>query len=194
MEDSDSVIDKRKFCRKCSALLELEDKEFESGEFTCPECGEVNIIDKDTKDIPEEVKAQLIDDSYAECIHCGTAKELSQNEIMEKSFRCPECRMENELEIITKFISPIYNENMVQCGNCRAELELDPEEILAKYFLCSECSTVNQIEETVNYAVFHTDTKEAKCIKCDRKLILEQDEIDRKYFFCPKCDTENFVK
>jgi DNA-directed RNA polymerase subunit RPC12/RpoP len=193
MDLSDSLKDNQTSCINCGALLDLDPQEIESGEYTCPECGEKNKI-SNPKAEKKEVKALLENDSYADCVYCGTTKELSQNEIIAKSFRCNECRMENELVIETRFTSRIYNENMVQCENCKVELELEPEEILAKYFLCSECGAINRIEEEVNYAVFHIDTKESKCIKCDRKLILEQDEIDRKYFFCPKCDTENFLK
>jgi predicted RNA-binding Zn-ribbon protein involved in translation (DUF1610 family) len=193
MELSDSLKENQTSCINCGALLDLEPQEIETGEFTCPECGEKNKITK-TEEEKKEVRALLEDDSNADCVYCGTTKELSQNEIISKSFRCPECRMENVLEIKTRFTSAVYNENMVQCANCRAELELEPEEIISKYFLCSECGAINEIEEAVVYAVFHQDTRESKCVKCDRRLVLEQDEIDRKYFFCPKCDTENFLR
>jgi predicted RNA-binding Zn-ribbon protein involved in translation (DUF1610 family) len=185
---------KRTACSECGELLELEKTEIEAGEFECPECGAKNKIKNDKEGDSAEQKALLIDDSYADCIYCGNTKELSQNEIIGKSFKCPECREINELEIKTKFKSQVFEENSVQCANCRAILELEPEEILAKYFLCSECRAINEIEEKAIYSKFNRETKEGMCIKCERKLILEVDEIDRKYFFCPKCSTENFIE
>jgi len=190
MEDYKSP--KQVICQYCNTLVELESGEEKEGKFICPECGKENSVQTEIK--PAETgKALLVNDTYAECVHCGTAKEIDDLEIINRSFKCSECGMTNELEIRPMFSADIYNDNTVKCGNCHAELELEPEEILAKLFVCSECERVNEIIDRKVYSRLK-ENNEARCVSCGRKLILEKEEIERKMFFCPKCGIENYLE
>jgi predicted RNA-binding Zn-ribbon protein involved in translation (DUF1610 family) len=190
MEETKSI--KQAICKKCDTLVELETNEIQLGKFICPECGEENILPSEFN-VQNKEKALLINDTYAECVHCGNPKQIDEMEVLSKSFKCPDCGMTNELEIKPEFSAELYDDNTVKCENCGSELELEPEEILAKMFYCSECERINSIVDKKTYTRLR-ENNESKCISCDRKLILEKEEIDRKMFFCPRCGIENYLE
>ena len=192
MDGSDSINNNQVYCIKCNALLELEPQEIESKIFICPECGEENNMNEKDDFIKDE-KSLLVNDSIAECVHCGQPNEPKEMEILSRSYTCGECGMINKLEIKPEFHTFIDNENASRCGNCGFEVELEPEEILAGIFFCPECERINSVEYRKIYAKLR-ENNEVRCIHCDRKLILEKDEIDKKMFFCPKCGVENFLE
>jgi predicted RNA-binding Zn-ribbon protein involved in translation (DUF1610 family) len=191
MEEQKSLQNNEVFCGKCGALLELEPREIESGKFVCPECGEENKL-TGNENPEEKEKSLLINDSYAECISCGSPKELSEKEILSRSYDCPECGIANVLEVKPDFHAYLENENTVKCENCGTELELEPEEIIAGIFFCSECERINSILERKNYARLR-ENNETACVNCERKIILEKEEIQKKTFFCPRCGVENYL-
>jgi len=60
---ADSLKENQTSCINCGALLDLEPQEIESGEYTCPECGEKNKISNPQAE-KKEVKALLENDSF----------------------------------------------------------------------------------------------------------------------------------
>jgi len=61
------------------------------------------------------------------CPHCGTDLDLSEDEVNQRWFTCPEC---------DEFIRL---DDFVVCLSCRSELELDAEDLSRGWYICPEC-------------------------------------------------------
>jgi ssDNA-binding Zn-finger/Zn-ribbon topoisomerase 1 len=87
----------------------------------------------------EEDDAQQDDQSadnegyLVDCAQCGTSLELSDQEVEQAHFRCPECRQ------------LVYLSDYVVCPVCQAELGVDKAERRQGWYRCPECDQVTQL-------------------------------------------------
>lgn len=72
-------------------------------------------------------------DNLVECVHCGTALELTDQEVAQGWYACPECQQTVELNAY------------VICPSCLSELALDEIERIQGWYRCPECDQVTQL-------------------------------------------------
>lgn len=69
-----------------------------------------------------------------ECVQCGTALELTDQEVAQGRYTCPECKMLVQLDAY------------VVCPTCQAQLALDKSELQQGWYRCPDCDQVTKIE------------------------------------------------
>ena len=77
---------------------------------------------------PDEIKFYI-------CKYCKSELVLSDNELSQEKFTCPNCKKVNYLN----------NDNIYYCQNCDLEVELDPNERKNRKFTCPECREENYL-------------------------------------------------
>jgi len=71
--------------------------------------------------------------NLVECVHCGTALELSEQEVAQGAYTCPECQHTIQLS------------DYVVCSACESELALNEAEQTQGWYQCPECDQVTQL-------------------------------------------------
>lgn len=77
-----------------------------------------------------------IDDHLVDCPNCGIGLELSDDNILDGRFACPEC------DKVTKL------DDLVVCSRCRTQLELDADELSRGWYICPECRWAVRISQS----------------------------------------------
>jgi len=77
---------------------------------------------------------EVADENETECPICGTFLELSDDELDQRWYTCPEC--ENVVPL----------EDFVVCPTCQAELVLDAREKAQGWFICPDCRRAMRVK------------------------------------------------
>lgn len=72
-------------------------------------------------------------DNLVECVHCSTALELTDQEVAQGWYDCPQCQQTVELNAY------------VRCPSCQSELALDEAEQIQGWYRCPECDQVTEL-------------------------------------------------
>lgn len=81
--------------------------------------------------------ARLDENFFNTCKYCKSDLVLSDIELSQEKFECPNCKKVNYLN----------NDDITYCKYCDLEVELDSHEIKNKKFICPECNEENYLED-----------------------------------------------
>lgn len=122
-------------CLSCGSELELIEEEWDQGWYRCPECDQVTeMVESAEEEAGSKAGSPADSSAYlVECTQCGTPLELSDQEVAQGHFICPECRWLIQLS------------NYVVCPVCQTRVALDEAQRKQGWYRCPECDQVTQL-------------------------------------------------
>jgi predicted RNA-binding Zn-ribbon protein involved in translation (DUF1610 family) len=122
-------------CPSCGSELELTEEEWDQGWYRCPECDQMTqLVNSAEKEAVPRTKSLADDAAYlVDCAQCRTTLELSDEEVAQGHFVCPECGWLIQLS------------SYVVCPVCQTQLVLDEAEREQSWYRCPECDQVIQL-------------------------------------------------
>lgn len=88
-------------CCNCNAEIEVSDTEIFNKKFMCPICGAENKIElsRSARSLPVSNDTSIVEGREGACFHCKVGVEVSDDELTNGKFICPDCGAENIIEI-----------------------------------------------------------------------------------------------
>ncbi len=127
------------------------------------------------------------------CDYCDTELALSDEELAQGWYVCPECGELSHLGKVDDTVSdssqvPGMGEGprrpggddrrweVVECGHCGELVSLSARQAKLGWFFCPHCHGVGQLDDFVT------------CLSCGSDLELSEEEWDQEWYRCPECD------
>ncbi|MGD8586536.1 MAG: hypothetical protein PVJ75_14390 [Chloroflexota bacterium] len=122
------------------------------------------------------------------CDYCDVELELSDEELAQGWYICPECGEVSHLATPggETFDAPQAEaahrdarhqpQEVVECGHCKEIVTLSARQVKQGWFFCPHCHGLGQLDDFVT------------CLSCGSKLELAEEEWDQEWYRCPECD------
>jgi len=112
------------------------------------------------------------------CDYCDTELELSDDELSQGWYVCPECDQISHLAELSGKDQDAQERHpkQVECGHCQEIVTLSATEVRQGWFICPECHGLGDLDDFVT------------CLFCGSELELTEEEWAQEWYRCPECD------